>query len=140
MIAYRCPIPAIAASSGKPVAADNAIRLILRAEAAVVFVLALVAYRSLGASWWLFAALFLAPDLAMLGYLKGPRIGAAFYNSVHTYLAPAALVAIAYLAGSPLFVVVAVIWAAHIGFDRILGYGLKLPTGFGDTHLGSKGR
>jgi hypothetical protein len=28
------------------------------------------------------------------------------------------------------------IWAAPIGFDRLLGYGLEDATGFKDTHLG----
>ena len=131
-------MPATAATLGQSVT-PSSVRHILRAEAALVLVLALVAYHSLEASWWLFAALFLVPDLGMLGYLKGPRIGAAVYNAVHTYLGPGALGLIAYLAGSPLLMAVAVIFVAHIAFDRLLGYGLKLPTGFGNTHLGSKG-
>jgi hypothetical protein len=34
---------------------------------------------------------------------------------------------------------VALIWLAHIGFDRALGYGLKYKAGFGFTHLGRIG-
>ncbi len=34
-----------------------------------------------------------------------------------------------------LFVSLALVWFAHIGFDRMVGYGLKYPTDFFDTHL-----
>jgi hypothetical protein len=92
--------------------------------------------------WWLFALLFLAPDLSMLGYLAGPRVGAFAYNVVHSW----ALVAILALAGSylwggnSLLLPLAFILGAHIGFDRKLGYGLKLATGFHHTDLGRIGR
>ena len=95
--------------------------------------LAVWAFGLEGASWWWFAGL-LAPDLAMLGYLGGARVGAAAYNAAHTYAAPA-LIAVAAPVWS-LAVPVALVWAAHIGMDRMLGYGLKLPTRFKDTHLG----
>jgi hypothetical protein len=32
-------------------------------------------------------------------------------------------------------VAVALIWFAHISMDRTVGYGLKYPTSFKDTHL-----
>ncbi len=111
---------------------------LLRSEGALVLVAAVVAYHHLGGSWWLFAAFFLAPDLSMLGYLAGPRVGAACYNLVHTYLAPGALALIGAI--DPSVLPAAVIWFAHLGFDRFLGYGLKYPTTFGDTHLGMNGR
>ena len=72
----------------------------------------------------------------MLGYLGGPRFGAAAYNAFHSYPLPAALGIVGLLAGAPLAVGVALVWFAHIGMDRMLGYGLKYPIGFGDTHLG----
>jgi hypothetical protein len=84
-------------------------------------------------------ALFLLPDLSMLGYLRSKRIGAIGYNLAHTYSAPALLAAGQwFLSGqlSPLWL----IWAAHIAFDRMLGYGLKESAGFGFTHLGPIGR
>ena len=109
--------------------------LILRAEGLAVLAATLWIYAVLGWSWWLFAALILAPDLSMLGYLWGPRIGAAAYNAAHTYLAPAGLIALGALTVSPLLGSLALIWAAHIGLDRMLGYGLKYPHGFKATHL-----
>jgi hypothetical protein len=93
-----------------------------------------------GESWWWFALLILAPDLAMLGYLRGPRTGAVVYDVFHTYAAPIVLGAIGWYADSPLTLAIAFTWMVHIGGDRALGYGLKLPSGFRDTHLGRIGR
>lgn len=90
-----------------------------------------------GHSWALFALLFLAPDLSFAGYLAGPRAGAAAYNLLHSYVGPAGAAVLALSNGRP--ATVALIWAAHVGFDRLLGYGLKYPTAFGDTHLGRIG-
>ncbi len=104
-----------------------------------MFAAAVVLFVRDGGDWRLFAVLFLAPDLSMLAYLRGPAVGAAGYNLAHTYALPAALSALA-LAGLAWAVPVALIWAAHIGFDRALGYGLKDRTGFGVTHLSRIGR
>ena len=109
-------------------------RLWLRLEGLAVLLLALLLWARGGHSWGLLALLFLAPDLSFAGYLAGPRVGAAVYNAAHSYLGPIAAAALALLTGRP--PVVALIWAAHVGFDRMLGYGLKYPTGFADTHLG----
>jgi hypothetical protein len=84
----------------------------------------------------MFALLLLAPDLSMLGYVAGPRVGAVVYNVFHAYPLPAVLGIFGLLGGSPLVLAVALIWLAHIGMDRLLGYGLKYPTEFKDTHLG----
>jgi len=110
-------------------------RILLHLEGAVVLTLACILYRDLASSWLMFAALFLAPDISMLGYLFGKKAGAHAYNSVHTYLGPFFLWAIVYLAHRPAFLPFCLIWIAHIGFDRLLGYGLKYPTDFKDTHL-----
>jgi hypothetical protein len=97
-----------------------------------MLVAALVGYHLLGASWSWFAALFLVPDLSFLGYLAGPRVGAVAYNAAHGLVGPAVLAAL-----SPWL---ALIWVAHVGFDRALGYGLKYGTSFGATHLGMLGK
>ncbi len=109
--------------------------LLLRIEGAVLLVGALWAYGTQGSNWWLFAALLLAPDLAMLGYLAGTGIGAAGYNLVHNYVPPVLLAGYGGWAGQPFALQLAAIWLAHIGMDRLLGYGLKYPTVFQDTHL-----
>jgi hypothetical protein len=107
-----------------------------RLEGGVLVGLSLILYWKHAGSWLLYLALILAPDLFMLGYLRGPRLGAAFYNLGHTWLLPGLLAAFAVLGGGSLALSVALIWFGHIGIDRLLGYGLKLPSGFKDTHLG----
>ncbi len=131
------------ADAGSPAASGVASgwpRAILRLEGAAAFETAAALYAHAGFSWPLFAVLFLAPDLAMLFYLMGPRIGAGAYNLAHAYELALPLALFGFLAGRPAILAVALIWIAHIGFDRALGYGLKYPTRFGDTHLGRIGR
>ncbi len=110
-------------------------KILLHLEGLATLALCLAIYDRLGASWILFAVLFLAPDLLMLGYLRGPAAGARIYNIAHTYTVPLAVTALGYCLREPPAVAVGVIWAAHIGFDRLLGYGLKYGTAFKDTHL-----
>lgn len=109
--------------------------ILLHLEEAPLLLLTLFAYQHLHASWLLFAILFLTPDLFMLGYLINPRIGSATYNLVHTLTLPLALLLTSYIEHWPLTVAIALIWTAHIALDRLLGYGLKYPTHFKDTHL-----
>jgi hypothetical protein len=113
--------------------------VLLRLEGAAALAGATLGYSALGGRWGMFALLFLLPDLAMLGYLAGRRVGAACYNAAHSYVGPALLAALGWAAGMHALPMVASIWAAHIGFDRMLGYGLKYGTSFGDTHLGRRG-
>jgi len=112
----------------------------LRLEGLFALVAAMTAYWFLGGSWWLFAILLLAPDLAFFGYAAGEKWGARIYNFVHTYTHPAILGAIGWFGGVPLLVELGLIWAAHIGMDRALGYGLKYPGLEGHTHLGLMGK
>ncbi|HXG76119.1 MAG TPA: DUF4260 domain-containing protein [Gaiellaceae bacterium] len=110
-------------------------RCLLRLEGLAVLVAALVLYFELGYGWALLAVLFLAPDLAMLGYVAGSEAGTLAYDVAHTYALPLALAALGALAGWEVAVQLALVWGAHIGMDRLLGYGLKYRTGFRDTHL-----
>lgn len=122
-----------------PAGALPATRVVLRLEGAALLGAAALAYGWTGQSWWLFATLLLAPDIGIAAYLAGPRPGAIIYNLSHTTVLPLALGAAGLASASPLAVGLACIWLAHIGFDRALGYGLKEPTGFKDTHLGRIG-
>jgi len=110
-------------------------RRLLHLEGLAVAASALVLYFDTGFGWLLLVALVLTPDLSMLGYLGGPRVGAATYDAAHTYVGPIALGVVGVLGGYEIAVQIALIWLTHIGLDRLLGYGLKYPTGFKDTHL-----
>lgn len=91
-------------------------------------------------SWVLFAVLFLVPDISMLGYLISPRVGAISHNAVHSYIGAALLALIGLVADIRMCVAISLIRAAHIAFDRLLGYGLKYPNAFSDSHLARIGR
>jgi hypothetical protein len=114
--------------------------LLQRLEGAAALLLAIALYALWGFSWWLFALLLFSFDLSILGYLRNARAGAAVYNLVHGYALPALTAGLGLLFGAPLAVATALIWFAHIGLDRALGYGLKLPSSFQETHLGQIGR
>ncbi|WP_232701879.1 DUF4260 domain-containing protein [Halobacterium wangiae] len=110
---------------------------LLRLEGLAVFLAATGSFVALDGAWWLYLLLVLLPDLGMVGYLAGPRVGSWTYNAVHLYAGPLALAGAGLAFAVELAVLGGLVWAAHIGADRALGYGLKEPTGFGDTHLGS---
>ena len=109
--------------------------LLLRIEEAILLVLTVLLYRDMHFNWLLFAILFLAPDVFMLGYLAGPRVGAALYNLGHTQALPILLALSGVATHHRGLLAIALIWLAHIFFDRLLGYGLKYPTAFKETHL-----
>lgn len=111
-----------------------------RLEGGLVFVLSILLFWQAGGMWWLYLVLLFAPDLAMLGYRSNARTGAAVYNAFHNYLLPVALAVAGWLAAVDGLLWFGLVWCGHIGLDRALGYGLKLPTAFQDTHLGRIGR
>jgi hypothetical protein len=110
-------------------------RILLHLEGAALLVLSILLYQHTRASWWQFLILFMAPDVSILGYLVNARVGAVTYNAIHTYIGPILLAMYLIAALRPELLSFAVIWLAHIGFDRMLGFGLKYQNGFRDTHL-----
>ena len=113
----------------------NKPRVLLQIEGAAVFVLSLFLYHFIGAGWIWFLVLFLWPDILMLGYLANVKLGASLYNLAHAEVLPLALAGISMTLQRKELLPFALIWMAHIGFDRMMGYGLKYPTFFKDTHL-----
>jgi hypothetical protein len=113
-------------------------RQFLRLEGLAALSVALGAYLALDGPLWLLAVLALAPDLSMLAYLAGPRVGSLGYNLFHTYTAPVALGGVGFWVDARLVTLVAAVWAGHIGADRLVGYGLKYGSGFRDTHLSTQ--
>jgi hypothetical protein len=120
------------------ISTPGGLRWTLRFEGVLELAVAVTLYAHVSGAWGIFALTFLAPDLAMLGYLFDRRLGAAAYNATHSYAGPAVL-ALAGLSFASSALPFALIWAAHIGFDRALGYGLKSNAGFRYTHLGPIG-
>lgn len=116
------------------------VRTMLRLEGLAMLAAALLGYAQLGAGWGAFALLFFVPDLSLLGFLAGPRVGAAVYNAAHSYLGAFAVLVAGVLGEQPVALAVGLVWCAHIGFDRLLGFGLHHGGGFGVTHLGRIGR
>jgi Domain of unknown function (DUF4260) len=121
-------------------AVTGGLRTMLRLEGLALFTGMTLLYAVWGGSWWIYAILFLVPDLSFAGYLAGPRAGAMVYNAAHSYMAPMTLMVTGFAMEAPLVLSIAMIWLAHIGIDRALGYGMKYVTGFGFTHLGRIGR
>lgn len=114
--------------------------MFLRLEGAALLGASIFLYARYGRGWVLFALLILAPDLSMIGYAGGPFAGAVTYNVFHTTVLPIVLAVFGIASGSTVLLSVALVWLAHIGMDRSLGYGLKRTTGFHETHLGRIGR
>ena len=114
---------------------DRLPRILLHAEGALVAASAIVVYFWAGYPWWLLLLLALAPDLAMVGYAFGPRVGAVAYDVAHTYVLAVPLATLGLVADVDALAQVGLVWIAHIGVDRAVGYGLKYPTRFDDTHL-----
>lgn len=113
---------------------------VLRAESLALFVAGVLLFLQLsGHALWLLP-LLLVPDISMVGYVGGPRLGAITYNLAHNLVTAVALLAIGWFAAVAPLALAGAVLVAHVGMDRSLGYGLKLPTDFKDTHLGRIGR
>ena len=118
----------------------GSVDLVLRAEAVALFLAGVIAYLELnGHPLWLLP-LLLAPDLSAIGYVAGPRLGAITYNLAHNLATALGVLAIGWLAAIAPLALAGTVLVAHVGMDRALGFGLKLPTDFRDTHLGRIGR
>jgi hypothetical protein len=115
-------------------------KTLLNLDEAASLLLALFVFAHLPYAWWWLPALFLVPDLSMLGYLAGPRVGAYCYNLAHHKLLALAVGAAGWALGYPGLLLAGTVLLFHSSFDRLLGYGFKHTTGFGDTHLGRMGR
>ncbi len=112
------------------------LRGVLRLEGLSLLALSLYLYHTLGYSWLSFAVFILLPDLSFTGYLLSPKLGAIFYNLAHSLVGACCLLLLGEVLSHEALRIGGLIWVAHIGFDRALGYGLKSYRGFAYTHLG----
>lgn len=120
--------------------AAGTVRMVLRLEGLCVLIAASIAYSKFGLGWGTFALFFFAPDISFCGYLAGPKVGSVSYNIAHSYIGAIGCLVIGFLLDAPTALCTGIIWCAHIGLDRALGYGLKYSDGFSFTHLGRIGR
>jgi hypothetical protein len=132
--------PKSVAQSGVPGMTQGAVRAWLRLEGLAVFVAALAVYGASGGNWLFLVPLLLVPDVSAAGFLAGPRVGTFTYNVIHNWVPGVAVLGLGAWLGSPAIVLAGSILVAHVGIDRAVGYGLKLPSSFHDTHLGRMGR
>ena len=112
----------------------------LRLEGVAAFIAGLAVFGFAGGPWPLAIPLLLIPDVSMIGYVRGPRLGALTYNLVHNWAIGLAVLGIGAWAGNAGVILAGAILVAHVGMDRAMGYGLKLPTSFQETHLGRIGK
>ena len=122
------------------IGAVHSVDIVLRVESLAIFVAGVLLYLQMGGNGLWLLPLLLAPDISMIGYLGGPRSGAITYNLAHNLATALMLLGIGWFAAVAPLALAGAILVAHVGMDRTLGYGLKLPTDFKDTHLGRIGR
>ena len=113
---------------------QGTVRILLRLEGLVMLGLSSAIYSMYVGDWKIYFTGFFLPDISLFGYLFNSRIGAIFYNLGHSYIGPELLLSLWIGFKSPLLQI-SLIWFAHIGFDRFLGFGLKYSNGFGFAHL-----
>ena len=143
MTATTTALPAITQPSATAPAygmTTGAVRSWLRLEGLAAFVIGVALFGASGGNWLLLIPLLLLPDVSAVGFLAGPRIGTFTYNLVHNWVPGIVTLGIGLWLASPTIILAAAILIAHVGMDRAVGYGLKLPSSFHDTHLGRMGR
>ena len=128
------------AAPGVPGMTNGAVRTWLRLEGLAAFAAGLGVFGASGGNWLLIVPLLLLPDVSAVGYLAGPRVGAFTYNAIHNWVPGLAVLRAGSVAGLTGVLIAGSILVAHVGMDRAVGYGLKLPSSFQDTHLGRMGR
>jgi len=119
---------------------ETKMNALLKLEEAALFVLCLFLFNQLPFAWWWFPALLLAPDVAMVGYLINPKIGAYVYNLFHHRLTAAAVACYGVASGNVYWQLAAIMLFAHISMDRLMGFGLKYEDSFNHTNLGITGK
>jgi len=125
---------------GVPGMTNGAVRAWLRLEGLAAFAAGLGIFGATGGNWLFIIPLLLLPDVSAAGFLVGQRVGTFTYNLVHNWVPGLAVLALGGWLASPVVVLAGAVLVAHVGMDRAVGYGLKLPSSFHDTHLGRMGR
>lgn len=111
------------------------VKSIVHLEGAVIFLAMIYLYGFYGFHWWIFILFLFAPDISILGYMVNNHVGAMIYNVCHTYIFSIIIFLCGLFFQQELAIAIGIIWTAHIGMDRLCGFGLKYHTAFKDTHL-----
>src|SRR5690625_892047 len=111
------------------------VKKLIHLEGFVTFISTIILYAHFGGSWWIFILFLLAPDISVLAYLVNEKFGSIIYNLFHTYAISVPILLGGFFLEYNLLTIIGIIWTTHIGMDRMVGYGLKYPTAFKDTHL-----
>ncbi|MEZ0241535.1 MAG: DUF4260 domain-containing protein [Chloroflexota bacterium] len=119
---------------------DRTVLSLLRLEGVAAFGAGVALYLANGGLWLALIPLLLVPDVSMVGYLRDPKLGALLYNVAHNWALGLAVLGLGFLSGQTWLVIAGAVLVAHVGMDRVFGYGLKLPTSFQETHLGRIGK
>ena len=113
---------------------------LIKLEEAAMFLLSIVLISRLPYAWYWWLVWILAPDLSMVAYLGGNRVGAIGYNIVHHKGVAIMLYLVGLFMSHPALEYAGMILFGHSSMDRGMGYGLKYFSGFQDTHLGRIGK
>lgn len=112
----------------------------LKIEEMGMFALGVALFSVMEFSWWIFPALLFVPDISMAGYLFGSRAGAFVYNFFHHKGIATGIYIAGVFLNNPILMLAGIILFSHSALDRMLGYGLKYPDSFKNTHLGRIGK
>jgi hypothetical protein len=138
-ITRRTPSPHEALAPGEG-AVEGAPRHWLRLEGLAALVAGAALYLTAGGDLLWLVPLVLLVDVSMVGYVAGPRPGAAVYNLAHNWATALVVLGAGAALNVELLVLAGAVLVAHAGMDRVAGYGLKYPSAFANTHLGRIGR
>jgi hypothetical protein len=116
------------------------VKNILKLEELAMFGLSVWALYFLDAEWWYYPLLLLGPDISMIGYATGNKIGAFLYNLFHHKGVAIIIFILGVLLPDMTIQLIGIILFGHSSMDRMFGYGLKLKEGFKSTHLGLIGK
>jgi hypothetical protein len=128
------PMTARSLRAGEPALLDT-VRPWLRLEGLAALVLGVALYVRLGGDWLWLVPLLVAADLSLVGYLGGPRLGSVIYNLGHNWVIGLAALGLGAWLAIPVLQLVGAMLIAHVGMDRVIGFGLRHPDDEKRTHL-----
>lgn len=111
------------------------VKNIIKIEGLFIFLAGIYFYNMFSGNWILFMLLIFVPDISIVGFLKNKKLGTITYNLSHNYILAIILLLVGFILGKPILTSLGLIVFSHVGIDRFLGYGLKYPSSFKDTHI-----